>query len=599
MGVGGGFLSHRALITLSVGGAVAETGILSLVAPGARSLGPQVTALPPLAAYHDLRWLFAFGQSWPAFIAMLTGVLIGRSALDAILVRFAWPAGQETVPAPRFIAACLSCAVLTLLVWVVLSPVATLMFGVALVPFSWPFLAAVPILLGSALMLSHGGVGHAWWRRLPAASTAAWLLAGFVVASLAAAALPYLDITEYLGVAALVGLLNARAWYGLGATAVKHATAMAPQRWHWRAALWEARRAWQQRTTWLPVAPVAAMLVLALIVGVARLTFTGTVHIAPPPDSGVAAAGLVPVQGGYQGARPGSVSPQTQGGQGGSGRKASPQTQGGSGGDRPPETAETAHTAGSILVVAGFGSNCCNNADTLAAEEPGMLVRQFSYLGLTASGQPIPYSQAADLPIQVLGDRMAAQVEWLYARTHAPVDIVAESEGTLGLYAMVARHRDLPIGPVVLLSPIVEPGQVASAGVPGEALIELNDLIGQMSPYGRSGARALIDSVFQVGASYFWYIARDPRFHWLAVVPLADAVTMPQCPYPPSVVVVPAFHGGLLGDAQVRQLVVDFFAGDKNLPSSKALRTAAQVISAAAAAWRMPDLHPLCPGLPR
>jgi len=145
--------------------------------------------------------------------------------------------------------------------------------------------------------------------------------------------------------------------------------------------------------------------------------------------------------------------------------------------------------------------------------------------------------------------------------------------------------------------PLRQPAQQEIHSVPGEALIELNDLIGEMSPYGSSGARELIDSVAQVGASYFWDIARDPTFRWLAVVPLADAVTMPQCPYPPGVMVVAAFHGGLLGNPQARQLVVDYFAGDKDLPSSQRLRTAAQVISAAAAAWRMPDLHPVCPGL--
>jgi hypothetical protein len=570
VGVGvGTFLGHRGLIALAVGGALAETGVLALVAPGARALGPQVTALPPLAGYHDLRWLFAFGQSWPAFLAMVVGVLVARSALDAVLMRLAWPAGaadQDPVPAPRFMTAFWSCAVLTLLVWVVLSPVVTLMFGVALVPFSWPFLAAVPILLGSALMLSHGGVERAWWRRLPAASTAAWLLAGFVIVSLAAAVQPRLDTAEYLGVVAVVGVLNARAWYGLAMTAVKHATALAPQRrWRWRTVVWEARRAWQRRTTWLPVAPVAAVLVLGLIVGVARLTFTGTVHLTPIASSGVAAAGQVAA-----GAIGGGVA------MGSAGVIAH----------------QPVHAA--ILVVAGFGSNCCADANTLAAEEAGVLVRQFSYLGLTASGQPVAYQRAADLPIQVLGDRMAAQVQALHARTHTPVDIVAESEGTLGLYAMIARHPGLPLGPVVLLSPIIQPGQVGPAGVPGEALIELNNLIGQMSPYGSSGAKALIDSVGQVGASYFWHIVRDPGFRWLAVVPLADAVTMPQCPYPQNVVVVPAFHGGLLGNAQVRQLVVDYFAGVKKLPSSQRLRTAAQVISAAAAAWRMPDLHPLC-----
>ena len=70
--------------------------------------------------------------------------------------------------------------------------------------------------------------------------------------------------------------------------------------------------------------------------------------------------------------------------------------------------------------------------------------------------------------------------EKLYQLAHAPVDIVAESEGTLGLYAMLARHPHLHVGSVVLLSPIVDPDQVGQAAdsVPGEALITLNELVG-------------------------------------------------------------------------------------------------------------------------
>ncbi len=119
---------------------------------------------------------------------------------------------------------------------------------------------------------------------------------------------------------------------------------------------------------------------------------------------------------------------------------------------------------------------------------------------------------------------MAAQVDKLYQQARTPVDIVAESEGTLGLYAMLARHPHVPIGSVVLLSPIVEPGQVGQGvdTVPSAALTTLNDLVGGMSPYGRSGAQALIESVGEVGASYFATVSRDAGRPWLAVIPLAE-----------------------------------------------------------------------------
>jgi len=570
----GGFFEHRGLIAFSVGGAVVETGLLIVLAPGARALGPQVTALPPLAAYHDLRWLFAFSQPWPAFAGLMLGLLIARAAADAALVLLAWP-GEDVgrgLGRPRFTTAFLSCAVLTLLVWVLLAPVATLMFGVALVPFSWPYLGAVPILMGCALALSHGGVGRAWWRRLPGASTAGWLLAGFVVLSVVAAALPHLNTTEILLIAALAGVLNARAWYGV-------AQGVWGEGAHQLQGGSGGDRSPRGLLHWVPMAPVAAVLVVGLVVGLTRLTFTGTVHLAPGPGNYVAGdVGAVGAPGLPQGA------PRGVWGEG------SPQSQGGSGGDRSPR-GKTA-----VLIISGFGSHCCNDADALRAAEPGMLVQQFSYVGLTAAGQPIAYRIAADLPIQVLGDRMAAQVEWLHARTHAPVNVVAESEGTLGLYAMMARHPGLPVGSLVLLSPIIGPGQVGQGGVPGVALTTLNSLIGTMSPYGSSGAQELIDSVSKFGASYFDDVRRERGYRWLSVIPLADAVTLPLCPYPPNVVVVKAFHGGLLGDAAVLRMVEDFLDGQRIVRSDLRLRTAAQVISAAASAWRMPDLHSTCRG---
>ena len=585
----GAFVRHWGLIAFAAGGAMTEALLLSFVAPSARPLAPQVTALPPLAAFHDLRWLFAFNQPWLGFTGALVLLVLARSAVDAILVMLAWPR-EPDIPRPRFLPSLLSCAVLTVLVGLVMSPVVTLMFGVALLPFSWPYLAAVPILLGTAVALSQGGVGQAWWRRLPPARTAAWVIATFGVLSLASALMTHLDTPGIVVVAGLAGIIDARAWYGLtAAAAARGVAARPPHSWQWRVALWRIRQALRHRTNWVPVAPLAAVMVLALVVGLARLAFTGTVRFASGTSDVVASA--------------------VTGDSDDDGQVAAARAVRGSSGASPPGVATSGpagKVSGAVLVVAGFGSTCCHGADALRAAEPNLLVRQFSYLGLNAAGQPIPYGLAGNLSIQVLGDRMAEQVDKLYQQARTPVDIVAESEGTLGLYAMLARHPHVPIGSVVLLSPIVEPGQVGQGvgTVPSAALTTLNDLIGGMSPYGHSGAQALIESVSEVGASYFATVSRDTGRPWLAVVPLADAVTLPACSWPKNVIFIDAFHGGLLGDRSVQQMVEAFLASgrvaDSDLArlaggSQRDLRSAAQFIAAAAAAWRMPDLHSACP----
>ena len=600
----GAFFRHRGLIAFSAGGAMAEAAVLSFLAPSARPLAPQVTALPPLSAYHDLRWLFAFNQTWLGFTAVLMMLVLARAAVDAILLQLAWPSqadpGAPGLPRPPFGSSVVSCAVLTILVGLLMSPVVTLMFGVALLPFSWPYLAAVPILLGTAVALSQGGVGAAWWRRLPPVRTAAWLIATFLVLSLASALMAHLDTAGIVAVAGLAGVVDARAWYALTAAAVRRSVERPLHPWAWRATLQRFRRSLLDRTAWVPVAPLAAVMVIALVAGLTRLAFTGAVRFDPGPvvasaaeGAGLSAVGhTVSTGAGGPASGPGQSSP----GQSSPGTAVAPLRPAGA------DTAAAVRPQGAVLVVEGFGSSCCNAADTLRAAEPDLLVRQFSYLGLTAAGQPVRYGPAAgNLPIQVLGDRMATQVEDLYRQAGSPVDVVAESEGTLGLYAMLARHPHVPVRSVTLLSPIVEPDQLGQAEgtVPGAALTTLNNLVGGMSPYGSSGADALIDSVSQFGARYFEQVSRELSLPWLAVIPLADAVTLPACPWPRNVFFVDGFHGGLLGNPSARQLVEAFLSGGTagaDVAAQRDLRTTAQLISAAAAAWRMPELRPECPG---
>jgi len=402
----------------------------------------------------------------------------------------------------------------------------------------------------------------AWWRRLPPLRCVFWLLASFLVLSASAAVIAHLGTAAALGVAAVTGMINARAWYGLAGVAARvhpRTPASVPAKVLFG----------------LPFAPIAALMTVALVVGVARLMFTGTIQL-PISTS----------------ASPVAVANAIGGGTAGAGAAAE-------------NTANPRASAGAtVLVVSGWGSSCCDAANSLRAAMPGADVRQFSYVGLDARDFPIRHGPSADdLPLPVLGDRIAAQLEVLYNQTHRPVDVVAESEGTLGVYAMLSRHPGLPVGSVVLLSPIVDPGRVSypsgpdDASVSEEALNELNHLAGEISPYGPSGAEHLLNSVSEFGAKYFDTVSTQSgkSLRWLAVVPLADAVTLPVCTLPPDVIVVPAFHGGLLGDGSVLPMVSEFLDGQQ-VSGTSDMREAAEVITGAAAAWRMPDTRSACPG---
>ncbi|HEY3036578.1 MAG TPA: hypothetical protein VGJ54_18205 [Streptosporangiaceae bacterium] len=555
-----GFLAHRGLIALATGAAMAEAALLAAFAPAARVLAPQVTTLPPLAVFHDLRWLYSAQRSWLEFILVLAGLILARSAVNSLLVRLAWPAAVE----PPTLLEALRCALgFTVFAFLLMSPVVSLTLGVAILPFSWPFLATLPVMLLIAVPLSHGGATSCWWRMLPPPAAVGWLLTDFAVLSVTAAVIGRLPFFGAVPAAGLAGLVNARAWYGLtGAVARARARA----------------GGWPGGVRLVPAVPVAMLAAIAVITLLTKLVFVVGIPTGNPPAAAavqVGQAGQVPV---VMGARTANQA----------GPPASP-------GRAQPAARLDRRQHPPVLEVAGFGSWCCEHGRSLADVMPGTLVQQFSYRGLDPAGHPLPYGPAAsDLPLPVLGDRIAAQVWRLHARTGQPVDIVAESEGTLGVYAMLARHPDVPLAAVVLLSPIVAPGQVSypvgdgSAPVPGDELQGVVWFVGGLSPFGTSGARTLIESVNQVGAQFAEQAARDHHLPWLELVPLADAVTLPACSLPSNVLMVPALHGALLDDPESLRMVRDFLT-DHRVSGPSGLRTTAEIVAAAASAWRIPQ----------
>ncbi len=507
------FLAHRGLIVLCCGTAMAEAFLLIVLAPAARGLAPQVSALPPLAIFHDLRWLYSTQRSWLWFGLLLAGLLVVRAALNTALVRLAWPAYLTPPP----LAALRGALVVTTLACLLISPLVSLTFGVAILPFSWPFLALLPAMLLIALPLSHAGLAGTWWRTLPPASALWWLLAEFAVLTAAAALTTALPPPDAVPIAGLAGLVNARAWYGLTAAlarATGHVHAEGDERALARAALpglvlaqpglaaEEPAGLTLPTVHRVPAGPMAVAVVIATVIALIRLVF----FFGGPAATANSQDAVAWVTGTQGNAHVGDAAADA--------------------GDHP------------VLEIAGFGSWCCGQDRALAKALPGTLVQQFSYLGTNRHGQPLPYgAKASNLPLPELGDRIAAQLWRLHELTGKPVDIVAESEGTLGLDAMLAQHPGAPVGSVVLLSPIVAPGQYGYKGT-GSSLVTRDELqaliwfVGGLSPFGSSGAQTLISSVNSVGARFASAAAEHAPVRILQVIPLADAVTLPACPLP-------------------------------------------------------------------
>lgn len=227
-------------------------------------------------------------------------------------------------------------------------------------------------------------------------------------------------------------------------------------------------------------------------------------------------------------------------------------------------------------------------------------VRRFSYRGEDSAGRPLPYSNDDTYdPLPDLVRTMAAQVAAFHHDTGQPVAIVAESEGALVAKTYLAANPRAPVGELVMLSPLVQPARVwyPREGVDGWGLAagwelrELGGLFHDLSGADLSADMPVVRSLLDHGPALRDLLACPlPATHQLALFPLADAVATPH----PSVIgipsgVIPAFHGGLLADRSVRQVVARYL-NDGTVPAPTIWPVAQQILRASAAAWQVPEL---------
>src|SRR5579875_772544 len=205
--------SWPALAALCIALNVLETGLVAGFDPDAHpDLAPQASAIAPFGVFGDMRWISVYQYSWWALAGELAAMVAFRGAVTALSIRLAWPAEVPRPPALRLLArGC--CA--TALAGLLLVPSVALLFGLAAVPVSWLFIAAVPLALLIALVVHSAAVSGEWWRRFFSVRALGWVLFAFATLSASSAAIAASSLALWPVVAVLSGLFNAWSWFGV------------------------------------------------------------------------------------------------------------------------------------------------------------------------------------------------------------------------------------------------------------------------------------------------------------------------------------------------------------------------------------------------
>jgi hypothetical protein len=526
---------HPALVVATVVLAVLEAALVVAVGPGdAAPLAPQLAAPAPFGVFHDLRWLLVYHPSWVVFVLGAIALVALRATLDTALVRAAWPPDRPAPDAREQLGHALRFTALTAGALVLF---AVLTFAIAVTSLSWLFFVAVPVLLMVALLVHHGEVMPTWWRDAPTRASVVSILWLFVVLSIGGAIVS--------AVPALVAPLAAGATgFAVAACRLRSVDALAPQPSDGDGALTPTR---SRR----PFAVIG-------LVGVLVLVLVGT------------AVGF-------------AVSTAVE-----AGRSAPP---------RVPEDA----TGSPVLVVKGFNSRW--DGVTYRWVRGEHTIRRFSYRGLDARGDPMRY-QRDDTHRGVIGlaREMRRQVDALHDATGQDVGIVAESEGALVAQVYLAATPRAPVDAVVLLSPLARPGRVfypptgdAGWGVAAGTIMRgIAAVLGALGPVDVSADERLFRSIVDLGPMVGSLLAcPPPGVRSYAVLPIDEGVSAPA-PLDVEIDhrVVPAFHGGLLGDATTARAVAAVLDGKEPPDGSEWWAGVGATVNALAAPWQVPSLEP-------
>jgi hypothetical protein len=265
---------------------------------------------------------------------------------------------------------------------------------------------------------------------------------------------------------------------------------------------------------------------------------------------------------------------------------------------KTPSSGRSVPGARPVLVVTGFESQWDGTPGSDLGG--GFDEERFSYRGLDAGGRPLPYDgHDTEQSLPHLEMLMATQVAALHQQSGRPVALVAESEGSFVAKAYLVDHPAAPVDLLVMLSPLAHTGSAVypPQGADGWGLASswalngITALMGAVSPFSLSPHTPLLQSFADRGHELSELMGCGlPGVRQVAIAPVADAVTGPEIPSGAVAVrVVPAFHGGLLGDPAVRAKVRTVLHGG-DAPAASGWAGAARVFSAATAAWRVPAL---------